>query len=69
MPILLPGVGAQGGVIAAAVGAGIDAHGEGLIVSASRSIIYASDGADFTARARQATERLRAEINHHRRSA
>lgn len=67
LPILLPGVGAQGGEVAAAVRAGVDDEGEGLIVSASRSIIYAGDGADFADRARAATERLRAEINQRRR--
>ena len=43
MPILLPGIGAQGGDLEASVAAGLDAHGRGLLVSASRSVIYAGD--------------------------
>jgi uridine monophosphate synthetase len=41
MWILLPGIGAQGGDLEAALAAGLDEHGSGIIVSASRSIIYA----------------------------
>jgi len=41
MWILLPGVGAQGGDLEAALAAGLDEQGSGIIVSASRSIIYA----------------------------
>ena len=40
-PILLPGIGAQAGDLEASLHAGIDAAGGGLIVSASRSVIYA----------------------------
>ncbi|CAA9555433.1 MAG: Orotidine 5'-phosphate decarboxylase, partial [uncultured Thermomicrobiales bacterium] len=47
LPILLPGVGAQGGDVAASVRAGCDATGGGLLVSAGRSIIYAGTGAGF----------------------
>lgn len=43
MWILLPGVGAQGGDLEAALAAGLNAQGTGVIVSASRSIIYAPD--------------------------
>lgn len=63
LPILVPGVGAQAGDLAATVRAGLDARGEGLIVSASRSILYAGDGPDFAAQARAATLHLRDEIN------
>lgn len=41
LPILLPGIGAQGGDLQASVAAGVDAAGRGLLVSASRSVIYA----------------------------
>ena len=41
MPILLPGIGAQGGDLEASVAAGVDSSGRGLLVSASRSVIYA----------------------------
>jgi orotidine-5'-phosphate decarboxylase len=63
MPFLLPGVGAQGADIGAAVAAGQSADGRGLIVSSSRAIIHASSGVDFAAAARAATLLLRDEIN------
>lgn len=62
LPILVPGIGAQGGDIAAAVTAGRDRGGGGLLLSSSRSIAYASRGEDFAARAREATIELRSAI-------
>ncbi len=53
LPILLPGVGAQGGDLAAALEAGLDAEGRGLLVSASRSLIYAGGGAQIAAEAKR----------------
>ncbi|MGH2495294.1 MAG: orotidine-5'-phosphate decarboxylase [Ktedonobacteraceae bacterium] len=66
MPILIPGIGSQGGEVAATVKAGQDSRGQGMIISASRSIIFASRESDFAAAARAATEQLRAEINRSR---
>jgi uridine monophosphate synthetase len=43
MWILLPGVGAQGGDLEAALAVGLDEQRSGIIVSVSRSIIYAED--------------------------
>ena len=43
MPMLVPGIGAQGGEVAATMRAGLDAQGGGLIINAARSIIYAAD--------------------------
>ena len=63
LPLLVPGVGAQGGELAAATRAAVDRHGERAIISASRSILYAGDGADFADAARQEALRLREEIN------
>lgn len=63
LPILLPGIGAQSGDLQAAVASGLDASGGGLIVTASRSIIYAGSGADFAERARIAAITLRDDIN------
>jgi orotidine-5'-phosphate decarboxylase len=63
LPILLPGVGAQAGDVAASVAAGADARGVGLLVSSSRSVIYAGSGEDFAERAREAASRLRDEVN------
>ena len=68
LPILLPGVGAQAGDVAAAVAAGIDARGEGLMVNSSRGVIYAGSGEDFAEQARAAAIRLRDEVNAVRRS-
>ena len=63
MPLLVPGVGAQGGDVAQAVQNGQTAQGTGLIVSSSRAILYASAGEDFAGAARAATQQLRAQIN------
>jgi orotidine-5'-phosphate decarboxylase len=63
MPLLVPGVGAQGGDVAQAVQNGQTAQGTGLIVSSSRGILYASAGEDFAGAARAATQQLRGEIN------
>jgi orotidine-5'-phosphate decarboxylase len=52
LPILVPGVGAQGGDVAACVAAGATGVGTGLMLSASRSVLYASGGDDFAEAAR-----------------
>ena len=62
LPILIPGIGAQGGDLEATVQAGLDSHRAGLIISASRSVLYASDGLDFANAARREAQRLRDEI-------
>jgi orotidine-5'-phosphate decarboxylase len=69
VPILLPGVGAQAGDLAASVRAGVDALGERAIVNASRTILYASTAADWQAAARTEAECLRAAIDAARREA
>jgi uridine monophosphate synthetase len=56
MWILLPGVGTQGGDLEAALAAGLDEQGSGIIVNASRSIIYAENP-------RVAAQKLRDRIN------
>ena len=66
-PFLIPGVGEQGGDVAAAVQAGLDDEGYGVLINAGRSITYVSSGDDFAAAARQATLALRDEINAARR--
>ncbi len=66
MPVLIPGIGAQGGEVAATVQAGKDSRGWGMIISASRSILFASKERDFAEAARRATEQLRTEINNYR---
>ena len=67
MPILVPGIGAQGGSLSEAVQAGMDGNGAGIIINASRGVLYASRDADFAVAARAAAQRLRDEINRHRR--
>jgi orotidine-5'-phosphate decarboxylase len=66
MPLLLPGVGAQGADVAQAVHNGQTRAGTGLLVSSSRAILYGSQGADFASAARAATQALRTEINRSR---
>jgi orotidine-5'-phosphate decarboxylase len=63
LPILLPGVGAQGGDLEAAVVAGATGPGTGLICSSSRAILYASSGDDFADAARASAMRTRDAIN------
>jgi orotidine-5'-phosphate decarboxylase len=57
-PLLIPGVGAQEGDLAATVRAGLDVEGFGAIVNASRSVTYASDGDDYAGAARAAAVAL-----------
>ena len=56
MPLLVPGLGAQGGDVEATVRAGLDSQGRGLILNSARGIIFADDPA-------QAARELRDEIN------
>ena len=63
IPLLIPGVGAQGGDLALAVRYGVDARGEGVVINSSRQIIYASAEDDFAEAARQAASSLREQIN------
>ena len=63
LPMLIPGVGAQGGALEAVVRNGTDAQGRLAIINSSRGIIYASQGSDFGAAARTAAEKLRGSIN------
>ena len=63
IPILVPGVGAQGGDAMASVRAGASAAGTGLLISSSRDILFASAGDDFASAARAAAERTIALIN------
>ena len=63
MPLLIPGIGAQGGDTAATVRYGIDAQGEKAIINSSRQIIYASREKDFAQAARRAASELRDQIN------
>ena len=63
LPLLVPGVGAQGGDVESVLKMGLDAEGYGLCISSSRSIIYAGNGSDFAAKAALAAKNLRDQIN------
>ena len=63
LPFLIPGVGAQGGSLDAAVVDGPTANGIGPVINSSRGIIYASTGPDFAQAARAAALDLRNRIN------
>jgi orotidine-5'-phosphate decarboxylase len=69
MPLLIPGIGAQGGDLASAVGYGVDARGEKAIINVSRQILYASKEKDFARAARNVAEKIRNQINDHRNKA
>jgi len=66
MPLLIPGIGAQGGNLASAVRYGVDARGKKAIINSSRQIIYASGEKDFAPAARRAASELRDQINSYR---
>jgi orotidine-5'-phosphate decarboxylase len=66
LPILAPGVGAQGGDLEATVRAGVDRVGQGLLISVSRAILYASTEDDFAGAARRQAGWLRMEIERQR---
>jgi orotidine-5'-phosphate decarboxylase len=63
MPILIPGIGAQGGDLASAVRYGVDAQGRNGIIAVSRRVLYASQGKDFAQSARHNAQELRDNIN------
>ncbi|MEY4420749.1 MAG: hypothetical protein RLZZ498_1345 [Pseudomonadota bacterium] len=66
LPLLIPGVGAQGGDAVATVKAGLRVSGGDttgpIIVNSSRAVLYASKGADFAQAARQVAEQTRATL-------
>jgi len=64
MPLLIPGIGAQGGDVEATVRAGRVASGNaGMLINSSRAIIYASKGENFADAAAEAAKRTRDAIN------
>ena len=63
-PMLVPGIGAQGGDLEASLACGLDSEAPNVIISSSRSITYASkDASRFADAARQAATELREDIN------
>lgn len=63
MPILIPGVGAQGGDLEASVAAGVDARGERAIIAVSRAVLYAGEGKEFASAAANEARILSDRIN------
>jgi orotidine-5'-phosphate decarboxylase len=66
VPLLVPGIGAQGGDVGAVLKHGLDADRTGLVISSSRAILYASSGADFAEAAARVARETRDAINRHR---
>ncbi len=66
VPLLVPGLGAQGGDVEAVVRNGRTQAGTGLMISSSRAILYAGNGEDFAQAARNATLEMRDDINRYR---
>lgn len=62
LPLLIPGVGAQGGELEQTVANALDTEGAGFIINASRSIIFASKGSDFADAAATEAHRLHESI-------
>jgi len=59
LPLLVPGVGAQGGDVDAVVAAGADRQGFGMVINSSRAILYASSGGDYAEAARRVATQTR----------
>lgn len=66
MVFLVPGLGAQGGDVAATIKSGANSNGRGLIINSSRDILYQSVGEDFAEAARARAQAVRDEINQYR---
>lgn len=66
MPLLIPGIGAQGGDVQATVRAGRTAAGTGMMINSSRAILYAGKGDDFVQAAAAAAQLTRDTINAYR---
>jgi orotidine-5'-phosphate decarboxylase len=66
IPLLVPGIGAQGGDVEAVVRHGRTADSSGLMINSSRAILYAGNGEDFAQASRAAAIELRDTINRYR---
>lgn len=66
VPLLVPGIGAQGGDVEATVKAGLTLAGTGLMINSSRAILYAGKGEDYADAARVAAQQTRDDINNYR---
>lgn len=59
LPLLVPGIGAQGGDVNTTVRAGLDAEQAGLVINSARAILYAGHDRNFAAAAREASIQAR----------
>jgi orotidine-5'-phosphate decarboxylase len=66
VPLLVPGIGAQGGDVAATCAAGCNSKKQGMMINSSRAILYAQGPGDWTEAAAQAALETRDSINAHR---
>lgn len=66
VPILVAGIDTQGGAVEEVLKDGLNAQKAGLIINASRSIIFSSGGEDFVQVARGKARHLREEVNRYR---
>jgi orotidine-5'-phosphate decarboxylase len=66
IPLLVPGIGAQGGDVERAVKNGITGDKTGMVINSSRGIIFAGSGKSYTDAVRRAAVALRDEINRYR---
>ncbi len=62
LPLLVPGVGAQGGDLESSVRFGTDVAGGGILINAARSVIFASSGSGFASDARGVAQKIDGEI-------
>ncbi|RLF50267.1 MAG: orotidine-5'-phosphate decarboxylase [Thermoplasmata archaeon] len=66
IPILIPGIGKQGGNIKKTVKNGTNSKGEMAIINSSRSIIFAGSNENYKEKTRETAEKLKNEINKYR---
>jgi orotidine-5'-phosphate decarboxylase len=66
LPLLIPGIGAQGGDLKSTVRFGCNTRGEMAVINVSRGVLYASGGRDYPEAARTEALRLRDHINEYR---
>jgi orotidine-5'-phosphate decarboxylase len=63
VPILIPGVGKQGGDLAVCVRVGVNSKGGGILVNNSSAALYASAGRDFAEKCRDVVLKMHDDIN------
>jgi orotidine-5'-phosphate decarboxylase len=66
VPLLVPGIGAQGGDVAATCAAGCNAQKTGMMINSSRAILYAKGEGHWTEAAATVARQTRDDINAHR---